>query len=51
MIRHEDVTQAVQAVIPPRPVPWHKRLAWRVLLGSLRIAWLRRALQRVVRVD
>jgi hypothetical protein len=41
---HEDVGAAVAAVIPPRPVPWHKRLFWAVVLRLLRsprgAAWL-----------
>ncbi|HTY49075.1 MAG TPA: hypothetical protein VMB48_05225 [Steroidobacteraceae bacterium] len=27
-----DVSQAFYAALPPRPVPWRKRLFWRVIL-------------------
>jgi hypothetical protein len=41
---HEDVGAAVAAVIPPRPVPWRKRIFWAIVLRLLRsprgAAWL-----------
>ncbi len=41
---HEDVRAVIEAVIPPRPVPWRKRLFWAVVLRILRSprgrAWL-----------
>ena len=40
--RHEDVGAAIRAVIPPRPVPWRKRVLWRVMLWILRSAAGRR---------
>ena len=33
---HEDVRAAIEAVIPPRRVPWRKRLFWAVVLRVLR---------------
>lgn len=33
---HEDVGAAVAAVIPPRRVPWRKRLFWAAVLLLLR---------------
>ena len=30
---HRDVASAFYKALPPRPVPWRKRLFWRVLLG------------------
>ena len=33
---HEDVRAAIEAVIPPRRVPWPKRLFWAVVLRVLR---------------
>lgn len=43
-IVHEDVRAAVAAVIPPRRVPWRKRLFWavvlRLLAGPRGRAWL-----------
>ena len=32
---HEDVRAAIEAVIPPRRVPWRKRLFWAVVLRVL----------------
>ncbi len=41
---HEDVRAVIEAVIPPRHVPWRKRLFWAVVLRILRSprgrAWL-----------
>jgi hypothetical protein len=41
---HEDVRAVIEAVIPPRRVPWRKRLFWAVVLRVLRSprgrAWL-----------
>lgn len=34
-LHHEDVGTAIQAVIPPRPVPFGKRLFWRLVLWAL----------------
>jgi hypothetical protein len=33
---HEDVVAAVEAVVPPRRVPWSRRLFWRVVLLLMR---------------
>jgi hypothetical protein len=30
---HREVAAAFYKAIPPRPVPWRKRLFWRVMLG------------------
>ena len=30
---HREVASAFYKAIPPRPVPWQKRLFWRVMLG------------------
>jgi hypothetical protein len=30
---HREVAGAFYTAIPPRPVPWRKRLFWRVMLG------------------
>lgn len=46
--RHEDVGAAVLAVIPPRAVPWKKRVLWRLVLWILRTAVGRRALAAIV---
>lgn len=34
-LHHEDVGTAIQVVIPPRPVPFGKRLFWRLVLWAL----------------
>jgi hypothetical protein len=46
--RHEDVGAAVLAVIPPRAVPWKKRVLWRLVLWILRTAAGRRALAALI---
>jgi hypothetical protein len=46
--RHEDVGAAVLAVIPPRVVPWKKRVLWRLVLWILRTAAGRRALAALI---
>ncbi|HTY92323.1 MAG TPA: hypothetical protein VMC02_00425 [Steroidobacteraceae bacterium] len=30
---HREVGAAFRAAVPPRPTPWSRRLAWRVLFG------------------
>ena len=30
---HRDASAVFYAAIPPRPVPWHKRLFWRLILA------------------
>jgi len=47
--RHEDVGAAVFAVIPPRAVPWKKRVLWRVMLWILRSTVGRRALAALIK--
>ena len=37
-VPHEDVRAAVAAAIPPRRVPWRKRLFWAVVLRLARSA-------------
>lgn len=39
---HEDVGAAVYAVIPPRPVPLHKKLLWRLVIAVLQTSLGRR---------
>lgn len=43
---HRDVVSQARAIIPPRRVPWRKRLFWSALLAVLRTAagrrWVRR---------
>ena len=46
--RHEDVGAAIRAVIPPRPVPWRKRVLWRVMLWILKSAVGRRGLAALI---
>lgn len=33
---HEDVATAVEAVVPPRPVPWSRRLFWQLVFVLMR---------------
>lgn len=33
---HEDVVAAVEAVVPPRRVPWSRRLFWQLVLLLMR---------------
>lgn len=33
---HREIATVFYRAIPPRPVPWHKRLFWRVVLGLAR---------------
>ncbi|MBU3672502.1 MAG: hypothetical protein FGM43_08100 [Sinobacteraceae bacterium] len=47
--RHEDVGSAVFAVIPPRAVPWKKRVLWRLMLWILRSAAGRRVLAALIK--
>jgi hypothetical protein len=41
---HREVAAAFYKAIPPRPVPWRKRLFWRVMLGLARNRLARRLL-------
>ena len=43
---HREVAGAFYKAIPPRPVPWRKRLFWRVMLGLARNPISRRLLLR-----
>jgi hypothetical protein len=43
---HREVAGAFYKAIPPRPVPWRKRLFWRVMLGLARNPVGRRLLLR-----
>jgi hypothetical protein len=43
---HRDVAGAFYKAIPPRPVPWRKRVFWRVMLGLARTPLGRRLLLR-----
>ena len=43
---HRDVAAAFYKAIPPRPVPWQKRLFWRVMLGLAANSFTRRLLLR-----
>lgn len=36
--RHRSLEALFREVLPPRPVPWRKRLFWRVLLALLSFA-------------
>ena len=43
---HREVAGAFYKAIPPRPVPWRKRLFWRVMLGLASTPLGRRLLLR-----
>lgn len=43
---HREVAGAFYKAIPPRPVPWRKRLFWRVMLGLASNPLSRRLLLR-----
>ncbi len=44
--RHQSLEDLFREVLPPRPVPWRKRVLWRVLLGLLAFAPTRALLLR-----
>jgi hypothetical protein len=46
VVVHEEVSQAVLAVVPPRAVPWRQRLLWATAFALLRSAAGRRWLAR-----
>jgi hypothetical protein len=43
---HREVASAFYKALPPRPVPWSKRLFWRVMLGLASSPFGRRLLLR-----
>jgi hypothetical protein len=46
MIEHRDLSRLAQELLPPRPVPWRKRVLWWLALRLIRVPPVRRALQR-----
>jgi hypothetical protein len=45
--RHQSLETLFREVLPPRPVPWRKRVFWRVLLILLNFAPTRALLLRL----
>jgi hypothetical protein len=45
--RHQSLEALFREVLPPRPVPWRKRVFWRVLLALLTFAPTRALLVRL----
>jgi hypothetical protein len=43
---HREVSSAFYKALPPRPVPWRKRLFWRVMLALAANGFTRRLLLR-----
>jgi len=43
---HREISSAFYKALPPRPVPWRKRLFWRVMLGLAANPLTRRLLLR-----
>ena len=46
---HREIATAFYRAIPPREVPWGKRLFWQVVLGMAASKWGRRVLLRLRR--